>query len=1035
LAEAYLQTGAKDAKAIRVLEQTRKVKSNDSRYTLALAEAYAEVQSDTPEALETYQIALGTMQAGRGKIAYHAANALRRRNEMDQAIKYYKLALKEGNAPPEVTLKLAEAFVDTGQFSDKSLPVLEAAVKMAPDDLRLLEGYCRCLIAARVSDANAASVAAQLLGRKAESQAGLFLMAKCALQAGKGSEAAASAEKAFAANKKDSDMLLLLAQAYVAAARKDAHAIEILKAAASISSGDEQAEFGKALALAYVDGNANSDEAYAAVKQAAELHPQDERLQLGVVHAAQDKNDTQALIAALERLAAIGRSTPDMAARLASAYAQNRAITLDAEKSYREALKVDPSNRDVLRAMARIILANERMDADAVLLLEKLLQVEPVSPALGTYLARAYMRNSRFEEATKLTQILLKHSPESEELKKLVAQASLQTNRIDDAIRQYEQLYQSHSDDNDALLNLADAYAQKQRVDDEAAAIYDKALNVDPKRAAIRVALGRHHSISGRFARGLEEYRQALSIDASLASQVRDDLKTHIATASDRTDLRWMLTDLLIDTGQLPQAVAQLDEIFEQDPALLRQVLQGLDRILTKDPSSLVANLRKGVLLKAQGRFEEARPLLEHAHEINPAHAEAATELRDLYQTLLQENDDVKLRFDLGRAHYSLQDYDAAIGQFQKTAQDFRFENDSIKMLGLCFVGKGMLEFALQEFKKLVIDEEMKEILYDLAQRYEAKNDVVGAKQVYRELYRADINYKNVKQKFDMLAGNTSDPLALERSSLMTQLSEKARRRYELVEELGRGAMGIVYKARDNELDEFVALKILPDNLSQNPEAVARFRSEARSARRLAHPNIVRIHDIGEEMGRKYISMEYVAGGDLKNHFRVTRGGKMAPQEIAAIMIPITNAMDYAHSLQIVHRDIKPANIMLDEQHNPKVSDFGIAKMLEKTSETIAGAIIGTPLYMSPEQVQGLNVDHRADIYALGIMMYEFANGRPPFTEGDLAYQHIHVMPKAIEGVPDILNEIILKCLEKVRDKRWARSADIQKALENSGLL
>src|SRR5204863_8170510 len=173
---------------------------------------------------------------------------------------------------------------------------------------------------------------------------------------------------------------------------------------------------------------------------------------------------------------------------------------------------------------------------------------------------------------------------------------------------------------------------------------------------------------------------------------------------------------------------------------------------------------------------------------------------------------------------------------------------------------------------------------------------LVGAKQVYRQLFAADINYKNVKSKFEMLAGSTSDPMTLERTSLMTQLSEKARRRYELVEELGRGAMGIVYKAKDNELGEMVALKILPDNLTQNPEAVGRFKSEARSARRLAHPNIVRIHDIGEEMGRKYISMEFVQGGDLKHHFRVVRKGRLSPEEIAHLMAPVASALDYAHS-------------------------------------------------------------------------------------------------------------------------------------------
>jgi serine/threonine-protein kinase len=269
--------------------------------------------------------------------------------------------------------------------------------------------------------------------------------------------------------------------------------------------------------------------------------------------------------------------------------------------------------------------------------------------------------------------------------------------------------------------------------------------------------------------------------------------------------------------------------------------------------------------------------------------------------------------------------------------------------------------------------------------------------------------------------------MELDRTTLITQLSERARTRYELVEELGRGAMGIVYRARDNELEEFVALKILPDNLSQNPEAVQRFRAEARAARRLAHPNIVRIHDIGEEQGRKYISMEFVKGSDLKRLLRQQR--KLDIDKAVSIILPICDALDYAHRQGIVHRDIKPANIMLTEDGVAKLSDFGIAKALELTGETKTGAIIGTPLYMSPEQVQGRPVDHRADIYSLGIMFYELLAGKPPFTEGDIAYQHCRVPARPIPGIPDELNAIILKCIEKDREQRWASAGELAQAL------
>jgi serine/threonine-protein kinase len=352
-------------------------------------------------------------------------------------------------------------------------------------------------------------------------------------------------------------------------------------------------------------------------------------------------------------------------------------------------------------------------------------------------------------------------------------------------------------------------------------------------------------------------------------------------------------------------------------------------------------------------------------------------------------------------------------------------------MLGKCFTAKGMLDLALQEFKKLVVDDETKELLYDLAQRYEGKKDLVGAKTVYRQLFAADIDYKDVKTRFEMLSGSTSDPMAFEKTSVVQQMSESAQRRYELLDELGRGAMGIVYRARDKELDEVVALKILPDNMSNNPEAVHRFKIEARNARKLSHPHIVRIHDIGEEMGRKYISMEYVNGSDLKR--KVKTEGRFDLRTILHFGIQIADALAYAHRLGIVHRDIKPANIMLTSDNDTKVTDFGIAKMLDQTGEgTMVGAVIGTPLYMSPEQVQGIPVDNRADIYAYGIMMYEFINGRPPFTEGDLAYQHMHKRPERPENCPDELWTIVSKCLEKRKEDRWEKAELIVDALKDA---
>lgn len=349
--------------------------------------------------------------------------------------------------------------------------------------------------------------------------------------------------------------------------------------------------------------------------------------------------------------------------------------------------------------------------------------------------------------------------------------------------------------------------------------------------------------------------------------------------------------------------------------------------------------------------------------------------------------------------------------------------------------GSDALGVLLRQFKNSSASDKMKDLLYALAQDYESKNNLVDAHQIYKGISETDIGFKNVKEKTFALETTLAAGRAFDKTVVEKQLSEKACRRYELMEELGRGAMGIVYKAKDNELDEIVALKILPENLSQNPEALQRFRVEARAARKLSHPNIVRIHDIGEDAGRKYISMEFVDGGDLKRLY--LECGRFTPRELVHIMGQVAMALDYAHSIGIVHRDIKPANILITGDLQVKISDFGIAKILQSTAETMTatGSIMGTPLYMSPEQLQGLPVDNRADIYSLGIMMYELVSGNAPFTSGDIAYQHVHVPPKPIEDIPAGLNDVIVKCLAKKKEDRWVRAGEIAKAMDQLGEL
>ena len=221
----------------------------------------------------------------------------------------------------------------------------------------------------------------------------------------------------------------------------------------------------------------------------------------------------------------------------------------------------------------------------------------------------------------------------------------------------------------------------------------------------------------------------------------------------------------------------------------------------------------------------------------------------------------------------------------------------------------------------------------------------------------------------------------------------QAESRYEILEELGRGAMGVVYKARDKHLGRTVALKRLTENLRGHPTAIAFFEREARAAASLNHPNIVTVYDAGSESGHYFITMEFLQGTTLDSILRAR--GAMAAPIVAAIGMQVCAGLHYAHAARIVHRDVKTANLFYTRERVVKIMDFGLAKMVEEVRKG-ATVIGGTPFYMAPEQAAGESVDHRADLYALGVTLFELLTKSVPFRAGDVTLpppQHARARP------------------------------------------
>lgn len=659
--------------------------------------------------------------------------------------------------------------------------------------------------------------------------------------------------------------------------------------------------------------------------------------------------------------------------------------------------------------------------------------------------ARIYIKQKKYALALSEYQNLIKKCP----------------HRIDDAVEELLELIKEDATNEDAYNILYEAYNKKGTLQEEipfyegsvknrknifdvyvlgnfyrCSKKVDKAIAFFSEYSGsdrnIPLFLGGIYLAKGEYQRSIAEYKLFYERNREKREIALKCFEKVLSLVKKDEELISYMTSLYLERGDFNSAEEKIKLLMTLKPANLEYqsrlediLLQAVDRLFM------------------EGNLELAREKLKKLIELRPDKSEYNTRLKDVEGFIIQNkineyeerlrnsnlsDEEVnKINFELGELYLKRDaDEKAAISLFQKVAKsESQYQPEALCRVGISFLSKGFIALADENFRKikeLKIPEDKKaEVFYKIGNAYEEKGLFDKAREVYSQILSFDVKYRDVVYRIDRLP---SKPLVGKKDKGLSRLED----RYSQIEKIGAGGMGSIYKAKDKILGRLVALKVILDDFRSNTEAIHRFIREAQSASALQHPGIVTIFDInvGEPM---YIAMEFVDGGNLreKQNKRI-----MSVDEFLGIAIEICDALEAAHSKGIIHRDIKPENIMLTRDGRVKITDFGLASINNATKMTMVGQILGTPLYMSPEQIKGRPTDNRSDIYSLGITFYEMLTGRVPFLEGDIGYRHIHETPEP----PSLINPTISERLEKVvlktiEKKQEDRHQDIREILED----
>jgi len=738
---------------------------------------------------------------------------------------------------------------------------------------------------------------------------------------------------------------------------------------------------------------------------AMRLAPEDRKLERAWVEGFAAKGNPRPAIELAIRMMEAGDNDEEVVSLLRSIQAVTQAESLprDLVDALQEALHTSGPPPTLLLAGMELVFMGRPATADDAMLLEALAEIFPRNVRVRRFLARALSDAGETERASELLASLVEETPED-----------------------------------DVVLELAKTHARLGKQTRENYKIAEMAARIDPMNVDLQIHLAGIEFVMGSLKSGARRLMRVMQTSSECLPRVAALLE-HIREGSTKTpEILFLLADVHIRSGRIEQALGVLARLNANYQLHYSQLIDFYERMIALAPENPRPYVERGILYRLIGQLLDAVDDFRAAHKLAPENTDIASEFADVLTQKLRADTPPRTAECLEGATLYLEvgDEEAAFELVDMIIKREPANQDALRILAQLQLNAGALLKCQYTIRQLEDKASALDLMQRLARAFADDGEHLAAAQVMTEAIEVGGPRRDLLQQLRSLHEDQArhSKEAAQRLKILHTLSNRAQGRYDIREEIGSGSMGVVYKAYDRELDELVVLKILPEHFANNEEALARFRHEAKAARKLAHPNIVRIHDFGEEAGRKHISMEWVSGGDLKT--KLSKVGRFSEDEAINVVRDVGRALAHAHGEGVLHRDIKTANILLSASGRVKLSDFGIAALLETrqretdaTSGATAGGV-GTPLYMSPEQFEGNEITRASDIYSLGVLFYELLAGAPPFVKGSIAYHHQFTAPRPIPDVQLSLWRVIERMLAKIPADRYDNAEELLAALD-----